>query len=312
MVFHPQIVYQTLSNGVYTEISSLSAIRFQLCQLIVFVFVIFQKTGYVVDLSLKTANLPECWLRKPQDVKIQVIILVSCHQTLKSRNHNPVQIFMKQFLVKVLIPVLAVLMIIPSLRAESDILRLKNAIRQFRPFKCKFEQEYYDAFQEKKVVASGTLYFMQPGLMKWLYEQPEEMVFVIGREKVWLYDPVLENVTVQQISEVSGIRSLRFLSEEEDISAHFKEISPQVDFLDHKSGLTTIYLAPKEASPTLLELQLSCSLKENQIHQFVIIDHNSNYRKITLTEISIMPELKESEFEFEITGNMEVIQGIGN
>ncbi len=219
---------------------------------------------------------------------------------------------MKKNITRILLIISLFFSVIPSVFAENGILQLKNSIKLFSPFKCKFEQQYFDAFQEKTFIATGTLSFMQPGLMKWVYEQPEEMVFIIGRETLWLYDPVLENVTIQQLNEVSEIRSLRFLSGEEDISIHFREINPKINHIDQRKGLTAIYLAPKENKQALSELQVLYDQKTNQIYQFVIINHNSNYRKITLNQISIQADMRETEFVFNITENMEIIQGINN
>jgi outer membrane lipoprotein carrier protein len=210
-----------------------------------------------------------------------------------------------------LIPVMIFVLASP-LTAGDNILQLKKSIRQFRPFHCRFVQEYFDAFQEKTISSSGHFSFMQPALMKWSYEQPEEMLLVIGREKIWLYDPLLENVTIQPLSEVSGVRSLSFLSGEEDISLHFKEIVPKKIFVDRKKGLKSVFLTPKEANQALTELQILYDDQANQLHEFVMIDHNENYRKIRLSQIVIHEDMKESEFEFIVKDNMEIIQGINN
>ncbi len=199
-----------------------------------------------------------------------------------------------------------------SLQADSKIANLEKSIKLFRPFQCKFTQDFYDAFQEKTTRAIGTMMFMQPALMKWSYEQPEEMLLVIGKEKMWLYDPILENVTIQPLHEVSGIRSLRFLSGDEQISKHFNEIVPTKIRLDLKKGLTAVFLAPAQKNQALSELQILYDNRTHQLHQFVLIDHNANYRKLTFNDISLRPESKASEFEFIVKENMEIIQGISN
>ncbi len=204
------------------------------------------------------------------------------------------------------------LLVNADLLAQTSIKLLETAIKQLQPFTCHFSQVYHDAFQEKTSSASGTFSFMQPGLMKWTYELPEEMLFIVGREKAWLYDPDLENVTIQPLKNVSGIRSLRFLSDNENISDHFKVTKPNKKLLDSFKGKEVIYLAPNKKNQALAELQLAFDSQENKILQFVLVDHNSNYRKISLTGIKIDNHLKETDFEFTVIDSMEVIEGFDN
>ena len=196
--------------------------------------------------------------------------------------------------------------------ANGEIQVLDRAIKAIQPFTSEFTQEYYDAFQDKHVISNGKLSFMQPGLMKWSYEAPEEMLFIIGQENVWLYDPLLENVTVQELSRISGIRSLRFLAGDEDLSVLFEKTMPKKLLVGNASGHLVIALKPKEKNQALSELQLVFDLKNNRFMEFVLIDHNANYRKIVLSGINPDLSLKASDFQFLITDDMEVIQGISN
>ncbi len=189
---------------------------------------------------------------------------------------------------------------------------LDEAIKAMQPFTCEFSQEYYDAFQDKKAISKGRLSFMQPGLMKWNYETPEEMLFIIGREKIWLYDPLLENVTIQELSHGSGIRSLRFLSGDEQLNLLFKETVPKKLLVSSNTNDMVITLTPKKKNQALAELQLVFDLTGNKLVEFVLIDYNFNYRKIVLSETKPDFSLKESDFQFLVTEDIEVIEGINN
>lgn len=195
---------------------------------------------------------------------------------------------------------------------STKIERLEKSIKSIKPFRSEFTQEYYDTFQDKTLISSGTLVFMQPGLMKWTYKQPEEMIFVVGREKVWLYDPILENVTIQRLDRVSGIKSLRFLSGDEKISLLFREIESKRKLVDDSNDHLYAVLAPVEENQALAELQLLMDTKSNRILQFVLIDHNDNYRKVTIDNWKLDQSIEATEFEFTVTEDMEVIQGISN
>lgn len=200
----------------------------------------------------------------------------------------------------------------PTAHAITRLDTLDAAIKNIKPFRSGFEQVYYDAFQDKQIVSRGTLSFMQPGLMRWFYQTPDEMLFIVGREKVWLYDPLLENVTIQDLSSVSGLRSLRFLSGEETLTLLFKEINTRRLLITKDKAEMIITLAPLEKNQSLAELQVAFDLQQNQIVEFVLIDHNDNYRRIKLFDIKTDFTLKETDFVFKVTEDMEVIQGISN
>lgn len=197
-------------------------------------------------------------------------------------------------------------------RTTAPIERLEKTIKELSPFTCDFTQTYRDRFQDKTAISRGTFSFMQPGLMRWEYRSPEEMLFIVGREKAWLYDPILENVTIQELDQVSGIKTMRFLSRDESIGNHFHPYTPQSILLEDVEGGEAIYLKPNNKNQSLAELQIVFDAEKQQILQFVIVDHNQNYRRITLSNIREDPTLSASDFSFEVTSTMEVIEGFTN
>lgn len=214
---------------------------------------------------------------------------------------------------QIFIPVILICAFQTAFSADgSRLKRFERNIREIEPFTSHFTQMFYDAFQDRTVTSEGTLTFMQPGLMRWQYETPEEMLFIIGREKVWLYDPVLENVTIQSLGKVSGIRSLRFLSGEEKLSELFRDVKTERRLVDDFPDAEAIFLKPLEENASLYELQLVLNMQKNLLLQFVIIDHNSNIRKVTLKNIKTLETVDKSMFRFEVTEGMEVIQGMAN
>ncbi|MBU2512088.1 outer membrane lipoprotein carrier protein LolA [bacterium] len=196
--------------------------------------------------------------------------------------------------------------------ADDQLDQLENIIKKIEPFSTTFSQEYFDAFQGKTIQSKGLLKFMQPGLMAWSYQEPEEMLFVVGKEFAWLYDPIMENVTIQELDKISGIKSMRFLSKDENISQHFITTTPQAILVEVSEGQYAMFLKPVQPNPSLAELQIVFDPAKSEIRQFVIIDHNSSYRRVTFEDVKQDPTLNVSDFEFIVTEDMEVIQGIGN
>ncbi|PCI25249.1 MAG: hypothetical protein COB67_10925 [SAR324 cluster bacterium] len=183
---------------------------------------------------------------------------------------------------------------------------------RIQSFEGKFNQEYYDALQEKKVFSNGQVRYLQPGLMKWVYLQPDELEILIGRQTIWIIDPILENVTIQPLDQVTQINALSFLLDKTQLREHFYPIEPTKSWLDSSPGIKPLFLAPKKKSSNLVELQLGIDEKSFSIRQFVIIDAQQNYRKVTFSQITLNPVMSAEDFEYQIPEDMEIIDGINN
>ena len=71
------------------------------------------------------------------------------------------------------------------------------------------------------MVAEGKVSFLRPGKMRWEYETTEEQLLENDVETVWLYDPLLENVTVQQLSRITEVTAMDFLLGVGDMTRDF-------------------------------------------------------------------------------------------
>ena len=170
-----------------------------------------------------------------------------------------------------------------------------------------FEQEFYDTLLEMTSLSQGVVSYKKPGLMRWAYQKPDEMLIVIGREKIWIYEPDLENVTIQDVEAVTQMNSLSFLLKNENISLHFDAILPKTSLLDPLKEMENLYLKPKKPNANFTELQLGLNRRNFQIKQFVIVDAQENYRKITFSKLDYSAKIDDSQFHFVIEEGMEVI-----
>lgn len=187
-----------------------------------------------------------------------------------------------------------------------------NFFKKIKGFSGKFSLEYYDTLREKKDLSSGKVVYKQPGLMHWTYDPPNEMIMVIGSEKIWIVDPILENVAIQRLDQVSQVDSLAFLLKGENIHEHFKNTTPKKKLLDSQPNMDELYLTPLKKNTNLVELQLGVDKKSLAIRQFIIIDPRNNYRKITFSNVAVNPEIQSSIFEYKVPEDMEIIDGKRN
>jgi len=200
-----------------------------------------------------------------------------------------------------------------NLWAQSNtITAFQNSFNQTKTFVADFKQVYYDSMLDQTSISSGKIFYKKPGLMHWYYEKPDLTEIVIGKEKIWIYDPDLENVTIQFLDQVSRIDSLSFLLKNEHLNQHFSLVQTEKSLISNSENFISLYLKPLKNSQYITELQLALGKKSYQIQQFIIIDHQENYRKIDFTDMVQNVKINDSKFDFVITEGMEVIDEMDN
>jgi len=99
--------------------------------------------------------------------------------------------------------------------------QLRNFLSATQAVRGKFDQTITD--QNGKVVrqTSGTLEFSRPGKFRWEYGTPFKQTIVGDGEKVWLYDPDLNQVTVRKIDDAIGSSPAALLAGDAAIEKNF-------------------------------------------------------------------------------------------
>ncbi len=94
--------------------------------------------------------------------------------------------------------------------SEPFMARIQAEYQAIGSFSGRFAQE--DRQADGSVVrAAGEIAYVRPGRMRWDYEPPHEQLVVTDGQSVWLFDPLLDNVTVQPLEDVTQGTPLAFL-----------------------------------------------------------------------------------------------------
>ncbi|MGL5948416.1 MAG: outer membrane lipoprotein chaperone LolA [Aeromonas sp.] len=73
---------------------------------------------------------------------------------------------------------------------------LQAALAKVGQFSAQFSQQVFDSQGKKLIDASGTLAVARPNRFHWHTTAPDESLIVADGQSVWLFDPLLEQVTV--------------------------------------------------------------------------------------------------------------------
>ena len=211
-------------------------------------------------------------------------------------------------LLRFLNPGLLVLLLCPaSLFADALLLqRIQTRYQQTGSFTARFVQVDQRAEAEERR-AQGSVRYKRPGRMRWHYESPDGQLLVTDGETLWLYDPLLENVTIQRIERVAPGTMLAFLLGVGDLESDFRPRSQTQTLLNPPQGLV-LELEPRREMVNLDFLQLEVHPQTSTLQAIVLVDGTGNIRTIRLENMKHEVELADREFVFEVTPDLEVIR----
>ena len=143
--------------------------------------------------------------------------------------------------------------------------------------------------------------------MRWLYEAPEEQLLVTNGQTMWLFDPLLENVTVQKLEKITEGTALSFLLGLGNLQADFIHREISKNLLIGQDGLI-VELEPKKLTANLAFIQLNVHPETYNLQTIALMDQQDNYRTIQLMNMKYNLEIEDNFFEFTVTNDMEVIE----
>ena len=193
----------------------------------------------------------------------------------------------------------------PAVGLAGELEKLETALSKTSSFSAHFIQKTYNPLRDKTVVLTGQLSWMRPGLVRFEYQEPDPLLVVVGKTQVWIYDPILENVTLEPKTEVDRLEALSFFFGEARLSDLYEPLAKPAHQSPLAQGQGWLYLKPKKPTPGLVELHLKPGL--GLLQGFLVFDEQGNWRLFELERPNQGPAPKAEDFEFRIPQGMEVI-----
>ncbi|HWN30661.1 MAG TPA: outer membrane lipoprotein chaperone LolA [Burkholderiales bacterium] len=104
----------------------------------------------------------------------------------------------------------------------SGIDKLKAFIQHSSSGTAQFNQELLDKNGRSVQKSSGIMQFSRPGKFRWSYEKPYAQLIVGDGEKLWVYDPELNQVTVKKLDQALGASPAALLAGSNEIEQDFR------------------------------------------------------------------------------------------
>lgn len=185
---------------------------------------------------------------------------------------------------------------------QAAVQKLTQLLSQAQTITARFSQITVDGSGSTSLQeTSGELALKRPGLFRWHTDEPQEQLLVSNGQQIWLYDPDLQQVTIQKLDQrLTHTPALLLSGDVSQISQNFaisfKEAGDVVDFT----------LKPK-AKDTLFD-NLRLSFKRGVINDMQLIDSVGQRTNILFLGVKMNPAVDPKQFTFEVPAGADVIQ----
>ncbi|WP_280563396.1 outer membrane lipoprotein chaperone LolA [Chromohalobacter sp. 48-RD10] len=199
--------------------------------------------------------------------------------------------------------VLGAVLALPSMaQAQADgVERLTNLLEPLESYSADFEQQILDGSGQRLQKVEGHMWLSRPGKFHWEVDAPYQQVVVSDGDKVYLYDPDLQQVSIRPLdTRVTHTPALLLSGSAEALTENYEVTSRQ------ESGLETFTLIPN--SPDTLFESLELTFEDDRLEGLEMEDSTGQRTAINFDDIDVNDDISASRFEFEIPDGADVIR----
>ena len=198
----------------------------------------------------------------------------------------------------------ACVLAMPTMAADTDqesaAKRLNELLSAANTMSATFSQMTLSSNGSSLQETTGQVTLQRPGMFRWHTDAPLEQVLVSNGKKIWLYDPDLEQVTIQALDQRLTHTPALLLSGDvstlsENFSISWQEGSTVDDFV----------LSPK-ASDTMFET-LRLSFRDGVINDMQLNDPIGQPTNILFQGVKLNEPVDAGQFNFTIPEGVDVI-----
>lgn len=195
-----------------------------------------------------------------------------------------------------------VLLFFPLLSLATPASDLSSLLNNLKSMKANFVQTIYDNRGVAVQKSYGTMAMQRPGQFRWEVVKPIPQLIIASHDKLWIYDPDLEQVTIRSLKQGVGETPALFLSHENTTVENDFTVQQEKS----KGDAWQWYrLTPRKADNMFESIRMG--FKQNQIQEMKLADNLGHTTRIQYEKIIANQPVKASLFEFHAPANVDVI-----
>ncbi|MGY1488267.1 outer membrane lipoprotein chaperone LolA [Methylobacillus pratensis] len=191
-------------------------------------------------------------------------------------------------------------LITPWTAHADGIESLKAFFKSTSAMRAHFHQVVTDAQGSKVQEVEGNMQLQRPGKFRWDYDKPYVQQIVGDGEKVWLYDPDLNQVTVRAMSKAIGSSPASLLAGAQDAERNFT-----LTTVSRADGLEWAQAVPKAEESGFDKVLLG--FKGDELQKMELHDSFGHTTSIQFSKLQRNPSIANSQFKFVVPAGADVV-----
>ncbi|WP_163647472.1 outer membrane lipoprotein chaperone LolA [Modicisalibacter sp. 'Wilcox'] len=196
------------------------------------------------------------------------------------------------------------LLLLAPLAASADSRaadRLATLLEPLDSYVADFDQQILDSSGNRLQEAKGRMWLSRPGKFRWEVDAPYEQLVISAGEEVTLYDPDLEQATVQALDQRVTHTPALLLSGSAD------ELTGSYDVTRRQQGSSETFTLVPKAPDTLFE-ELQMTFRGEALDLLQMTDSTGQRTAIEFDNVRMNEPLDDSRFTFAIPAGTDVIR----
>jgi outer membrane lipoprotein carrier protein len=178
--------------------------------------------------------------------------------------------------------------------------RLRAFVHDTQTARASFTQIVTDRNGRMKQQASGEFAISRPGKFRWSVDKPYQQLLVGDGERVWIYDPDLNQVVKRRTDQALGTTPAALLAGRDDVERAFDwQDLPPAD------GLEWLGATPKDKESSFTEIRLG--FEGAALAALDILDNFGQRTRIKLSKLERNPRLAPDLFKFTPPKGADVV-----
>jgi outer membrane lipoprotein carrier protein len=178
--------------------------------------------------------------------------------------------------------------------------RVHDFFQSTTTLRAKFHQTVVDSRGRKMQEVTGSMQLQRPGRFRWDYDKPYVQLIVGDGQKVWLYDPELNQVTVRPLGKVLGSSPAALLAGSKDVDKTFN-----LKDETRQDQLEWVEAVPKEKESGFEKVLLV--FKGDLLEKMEMYDSFGQVTTIEFSSLERNPVLQAQSFKFSPPPGVDVL-----
>ena len=201
---------------------------------------------------------------------------------------------------KLLVAVGAAALSLLALPVQADqaasVKRLSDLLGQAQTLEGRFSQMTLDNAGSYMQETNGSMVLKRPGLFRWNTDAPMEQELISNGKKIWLYDPDLMQVTIQNMDQrMTHTPALLLSGDLSKITESFE--------VSHQEGGSVVDFTLIPLDPETLFDSLRLSFRNGVINDMQLVDGLGQRTNILFSGVTM-----NQTFEFTVPKGVDVIE----